>query len=290
MSGAVLAALSGVGFGLFQALNGRAVRDLSSVYWSTFLQTVLATVVLGVAAALVDGLGALGDLPLNAIALFVAAGLAHFFVGWTTLSLSHRRIGAARTGPLLSTTPLFGLALAAVISAQFPGAAALAGIALMVAGAYLVAAPPGSQRDALAETGFAFMTAGVWALSAVLIFEGLEHVDTPVLGVAVGVAAAALAYGLLLLLVPGTRSQDGMTGIWWKLAAGLVVALATWGRWAALDEADVAVVLALNLLSVPLVLVLSPLVSGRAAEPVTGRLWAGAALVVAGSLTLVLVN
>ena len=42
MSGAAWAALSGVGFGLFQALNGKAVRDLESVYASTFLQLLAA--------------------------------------------------------------------------------------------------------------------------------------------------------------------------------------------------------------------------------------------------------
>ena len=45
--------------------------------------------------------------------------------------------------------------------------------------------------------------------------------------------------------------------------------------------------LALNLLSIPVVLFASPLVAGRAAEHVTGRVWAGAALVVSGSLLLI---
>jgi hypothetical protein len=49
----------------------------------------------------------------------------------------------------------------------------------------------------------------------------------------------------------------------------------------------VAVVLALNLLSIPVVLLVSPLIAGRHAEHVTPRVWAGAALVVAGSLLLI---
>jgi hypothetical protein len=50
VSGAAWAALSGAGFGLFQAVNARAVRQLESVYASTFLQLVLATAILGLIA------------------------------------------------------------------------------------------------------------------------------------------------------------------------------------------------------------------------------------------------
>jgi uncharacterized membrane protein len=82
-------------------------------------------------------------------------------------------------------------------------------------------------------------------------------------------------------------STAGRQAIGIKLAAGLLVGLSTWGRWAALDSAAVGIVLALNLVSVPVVLVVAPLVSGRHAEHVTGRVWAGAALVVAGSLLLI---
>jgi hypothetical protein len=46
-------------------------------------------------------------------------------------------------------------------------------------------------------------------------------------------------------------------------------------------------VLALNLLSVPVVLLLAPVVAGRHVERVTAGLWAGAGLVVSGALVLV---
>jgi uncharacterized membrane protein len=77
--------------------------------------------------------------------------------------------------------------------------------------------------------------------------------------------------------------------LWVKLLAGVLVAFATWSRWVALDDAAVGVVLALNLVSVPIVLFLAPLLSGRHLEQVTARVWAGAALVVAGSLALIAV-
>ena len=70
----------------------------------------------------------------------------------------------------------------------------------------------------------------------------------------------------------------------------MLVAFATWWRWLAIDGADVAVVLALALVSVPIVLFLSPLLVGRHLERVTRQVWLGAGLVVAGALTLIAVG
>src|SRR3989304_770660 len=72
-----------------------------------------------------------------------------------------------------------------------------------------------------------------------------------------------------------------------KLAAGVLVGLATWARWVALALAPVAVVLALASVSVPTTILLAPLVAGAHVEQVTPRLWRGAILVVAGSVVLV---
>jgi uncharacterized membrane protein len=72
-----------------------------------------------------------------------------------------------------------------------------------------------------------------------------------------------------------------------KIAAGALVALATWWRWVAIDGTDVAVVLALALVSVPIVLFLSPLLVGQHLERVTRQVWVGAGLVVGGALALI---
>jgi uncharacterized membrane protein len=72
-----------------------------------------------------------------------------------------------------------------------------------------------------------------------------------------------------------------------KVFLGVLVGLATWWRWAALEDAEIGIVLALGLLSVPIVLFLAPIVAGRHLEHVTPRLWLGAGLVATGALTLV---
>jgi DME family drug/metabolite transporter len=290
VTGVLWAAVSGIGFGLFQSVNVRAVRRLDDVYVSTFLQLLIA------AALLLGACIAVGDLPLLANASawalisFGLAGLVHFFLGWTLLNVSQDRIGAARTSPLLTTVPLFGLAIAAVTLGQTPGAAALAGIAVMVAGALVITDPRAEAglrwQDSLPGVATAFL----WALSPVFTVEGLEELDSPLLGVTIGLVFSAVAYALVLAATPGERRSARdlpREGVALKLVSGVLVALAIWGRWEALDLADVGVVLALNLLAVPTVLLLAPVIAGRHLEHVDARIWLGAGLVVAGSLILI---
>jgi DME family drug/metabolite transporter len=289
VTGVLWAAASGIGFGLFQTVNGRAVRRVDDAYLSTFLQLVVAALVLVVVCVATEDLGRVAEAPAWSIVSFALAGALHFFLGWTLLNLSQERIGAARTGPLLTTVPLFGVIVAAVTLGELPGAAALGGIALMVLGAFVVSAPGGLPPVSLQDALFPLATAFLWALSPVFTLEGLEGLDSPLLGVAIGLVFSVAAYGLLLATWPPSArgravSRDGL-GL--KLAAGAIVALATWGRWVALDLAAVGVVLALSLLAVPVVLLLAPVFIGGHLEQVSARVWLGAGLVVGGTLVLI---
>lgn len=290
MTGVLWAAVSGIGFGLFQSVNVRAVRRLDDVYVSTFLQLLIAAALLLGACIAVGDLPLLADASAWALISFGLAGLVHFFLGWTLLNVSQDRIGAARTSPLLTTVPLFGVAIAAVTLGQTPGTAALGGIAVMVAGALVITDPRAEAglrwQDSLPGVATAFL----WALSPVFTVEGLEELDSPLLGVTIGLVFSALAYALVLAATPGERRSARdlpREGVALKLVSGVLVALAIWGRWEALDLADVGVVLALNLLAVPTVLLLAPVIAGRHLERVDARIWLGAGLVVAGSLLLI---
>jgi uncharacterized membrane protein len=100
--------------------------------------------------------------------------------------------------------------------------------------------------------------------------------------------ASVIAYGAFLAVRGSVSFAWG--ALPFKLLAGVLIAFATWWRWLAIDGADVAVVLALALVSVPIVLVVSPLLVGRHLERVTRQVWIGAGLVVGGALALLAIQ
>jgi drug/metabolite transporter (DMT)-like permease len=304
MSGVLWAAVAGILFGVFQSVNRLALVELD-VMASTFIQMLACTAFLGV-ALLVQGTEHLGSLTAGSVAMFSIAGVIHFLGGWTLLNASQKRIGAARTSPLLATAPLFGTVIAAVTLDELPDAVELVGVVLIVAGVYVtqldrlraarVPAAVGtggsgstaSTAPPLRASLFGLGTALAWAVSPVFIREGLEDVDDPILGVTIAVLASTFAFAIVLLVRGGpvfaSASRRSLT---WKLAGGLLVGIGTWARWYALSLEPVAVVLGLGLLTVPTVMLLAPVIVGRALEPVTTTVLLGAALVVVGALILI---
>jgi drug/metabolite transporter (DMT)-like permease len=289
VTGAAWAAVSGIGFGIFQVLNARALRNVTQVYVATFAQLLSATSVFAVLVLSAGSAGSLAEIPLKSLVLFALAGIIHFFLGWTTLNASHARIGAARTSPLIAMTPIFGVLIALATTGSLPGPLALLGIAVTVVGAYLVSDPRSQRRASLRDCGFGLATAAAWAVSAVLTVAALRAFDDPLLGVTIGLAAAAVPYGVVLVAAPATRGgRIGRAGWGLKILAGVVVAFATWWRYLGLADAPVGVVLALQLLTVPTVLTIVALTPGG--ERVSAPLWLGSGLVLAGVLLLITVS
>lgn len=303
MTGALWALAAGLGFGAFQTLNRRAVQGMG-VMVATFLQLLVSAVVLAGISAATQDLGLLIRAPALSLLQFAIAGALHFLVGWTLLNASQKRIGATRTSSLIATTPLFGAVTAALTLQEVPSWSSLAAILIIVAGVYVVnelrlrSRPDGGQRsdtDAKPDTGWRSLGYGLaasacWSLSPTFIRQGLQGLPSPLLGVTVGIGFSAAAYAILLAVRSrqaslGSVSLDSLA---FKLVAGLLVGLSTWMRWIALDLAPVALVLAITLVSVPVVNLLSPLVVGRKVEQVTAQVWLGSGLVVSGSLVLIL--
>ena len=289
MSGVLWATASGIGFGLFQSLNRRAIRGIEDPWVSTFLQLSVATAVLVAASLISEDLSRLGEASGEAIALFAVAGVIHFVLGWLFLNMSQMRIGASRTAPLITLTPLFGVGLAVVTLGEFPSPGALAAIAPIMVGAWVLASRGSGDVRIDRDSIFAFGTAFMWALSAVLTVEALEGLDSPLLGVTLGLLAATVALGGALVARGslGAIRSIARNTLALKLFAAVLVAFATWFRLLALDETDVAVVLATNLVGVPITLVLAPLLVGRHLEQADARVWGGGLLVVAGILALI---
>lgn len=141
-----------------------------------------------------------------------------------------------------------------------------------------------SPRAALAGIG----TALCFSLSGVFVRLGLESMDAPLVGVVWGVFLCLLAYGVLVWRrgFSAEKIASLRTGFYLQLLAAILVAVSTWLRYIALGLTEVAVVVALGRVNVPLVIFLAPLLVGQQFEQVTWRVWFGAGLVVVGSVIL----
>jgi uncharacterized membrane protein len=170
-----------------------------------------------------------------------------------------------------------------------PTIVAFAGIAVAVGGAYVLTR--GDERMSIRprDAVFGLATAFTWALSPIFTIEGLNGLDSPLLGLTIGIAASAAVYAVMLGVSTTAVTVGKLDLAPYKVAAGVLVAVANLARFVALDETAVATVLALNMLAVPVVLLVAPLVAGRhVVERVTLKVWAGSALVMAGALILIL--
>jgi uncharacterized membrane protein len=300
MNGAMWALAAGAGFGLFQAINRQAVRGMD-VYVATFVQLVVSAIVLMMISLATEDLRLLTHAPASSILNFAVAGFFHFLIGWTFLNASQKKIGAARTSSLTGTNPLFAAVIALFTLGEFPTWLELMGIVLIVLGAYLISKEsidPGisgrGTQTWLAILNSSWLGLGAaffWAVSPIFIRLGLQGLPSPLLGVTVGVTASALGYAVVLLWQRERWLRQPITTEAWsfKLIAGVLVGLSTWMRWVALDLAPVAVVLALLMISTPLVILLSPLISGAHLERVTNVLWTGTILILGGALLLVFI-
>lgn len=296
MSGALWALIAGVGFGLFQTVNRRAVLEMDA-YLATFLQLLVSALLLGLGTLLTVDLSVIRTAPASAWGYFSLAGFFHFFVGWTLLNNSQKKIGASRTSPLIGTTPLFGAVVGALFFDEFLDGISITGIALIVFGVYLVTKPANhgdGQKEHIGLRGslWGLGASLAWAISPIFIRKGLAVVGIPLLGVTVGMLASAAAYTLPLFVrrrqnLLGHTTKDAYT---FKIVAGILVGFSTWARWIALDLTGVAIVLAVTMVSTPLVLLISPLMMGKHIERVTPVLVTGAGLVMSGALLLVLIT
>ena len=137
MTGVLWAIVAGLGFGVFQSFNRRAGRSIDS-YLSTFMLLVVSSIVLVIVSLLTEDLSPLREAPLMAYVNFGLAGFVHFFLGWTFLTLSQKLVGAARTGALIGTAPLFAFAVGLLFFEEVLSLPVIIGVILVMSGVYLV--------------------------------------------------------------------------------------------------------------------------------------------------------
>jgi drug/metabolite transporter (DMT)-like permease len=289
MSGITIALLAGLTFGLFQTVN-RRTNQLLDAYLGTFLTLVVGLVVLGTFAMATQDLGELGRAPLTAYLGFAAAGIVHFFFGWTFLSLSQQRIGAARTGALVAAAPLFGTLIAALALSEPVTLPMLGGVVLVTAGLVVLSIRHGTGAPGATTPWFGLAAALSWGSSPLFIRWGLERLPVPLLGVTVGLLAASVTYGIALLIAGNRRRRGAFPteSLRWVGASGTLVGIAIALQWTSYDMITIAVALTLMQIATPVVIVAAPVVVGSTMERPTFMMLVGAAAVMAGSTIVVL--
>lgn len=137
MNGVLWAVVAGLTLGLFQLAHRRAGQEID-IQRGNFLLLLAAFTVLLAGSLLTEDIHSLRAAPPAAWWNYILAGFVHFIGGWTLLTISQKKIGAARTGSLMGVTPLFGTLLAFLLLGEQVNPAEIAGIVLVVAGVYLV--------------------------------------------------------------------------------------------------------------------------------------------------------
>lgn len=291
MSGIVFAIIAGVGFGIFQAVNRRANSGIDA-YRATFGLLLIGAIALAIVSAITQDVEDLWAAPLSSLAFFAGAGIVHFYFGWTFLSFSQQQVGAARTGATAAATPLVGSLLAALVLGEALTLATGAGVVLVVAGLAILSlrGMKTVSADGTKIPWFGLLCAVSWGTSPLFIRWGLEGLPYPLLGVTVGMFAAALAYGISLT-VTGRWSGSGAiprSNALWLTLAGLIVAIAIASQWASYDLIEIAVAITLMQLSAPVVVATAPLIIGTEMERITSPLVIGTGLIMAGSIIVIL--
>ncbi len=290
MSGIAYAITAGIGFGLFQAVNRRANTGLDA-YRPTFGLLAVGTVALASVSALTQDLDLLADAPFRSYTFFAAAGIVHFFFGWTFLSLSQQQVGAGRTGATAAAAPLVASILAAIALGEGLTLVIVLGVLLVVAGLAILSlrAMDHADRSIRRIPWFGLAAATSWGVSPLFIRWGLEDVPAPLLGVTVGLAAATLAYAVALTV--SRRWKAGpipAAKLGWIGLAGLLVAVAIASQWTSYDLIRIAVAITLMQLAAPVVIVAAPWIVGTDMERITVPLVVGTVLIMGGSILVIL--
>jgi drug/metabolite transporter (DMT)-like permease len=138
-------------------------------------------------------------------------------------------------------------------------------------------------RSVVAGSVYGLGTALAFSVSPIFVRMGMADGHSAIVGLAVGLVAAALAYGgIALISDPGAldlRRLERLRPISWELAAALVIVTGTWMRYVAMGLVPLAIVSAVGRVNILVILLLA----GRSVSP---RVWAGGALIIAGTVLL----
>ena len=138
MSGVLWAIVSAISFGLFQTISRKASMNVNA-FFHTFFLMIISTSFMIISTLMLEDIKQITlYLTLQGIFYFAVAGIIHFVLGWTLLTVSQNRIGASRTSALVGTTPFFATLIGYLFFQEILSFHTILGIILVVSGIYLV--------------------------------------------------------------------------------------------------------------------------------------------------------
>jgi drug/metabolite transporter (DMT)-like permease len=286
-SGVAWSLLAALGFGFTQNLN-RKSNLLVGPYRTAFGLLVFVELILVIQLTATGGWAVLDGAPLRFLWYFVGSALIHYMVAWTLLALSQNQIGVARTGAVTSAAPLVGAVLAAVFLSEPLTVWTVLGVLASAIGVTLVSlsrAPDVGKRWVI--PGFGLAVAACWGTSPMLIRKGLEGIDAPVLGLAVGLGAALVVHAIVLTATGRWTSEPfDRRAVVWMALGGLTGAVAISSQWISFGLTTIAIAITVQQLATLVVVALAPIMFGTIERP-NALLLMGTATMLAGSAMVV---
>ncbi|MDQ7858818.1 MAG: DMT family transporter [Armatimonadota bacterium] len=290
MIGELAALASALAFGFSTILARRFMGEVAPEAGVLVSIVVNVTVFVGLSVLAATG-GQLALLRLEAVALFVAGGLAGTLVGRNLSYQSIGRIGASLSVTIRLSSAVFTLLIGYLVLREFPRASQLWGTAAVLLGLWVslrpAAAPAGRGPADPRGVLLALASAVAFAVGDVARRAGLAITPVPVFGAAVGASVALGAHLLWGRVHRAARWPSRAVLLRGDVAgSALLNTAAILCLYVGLRHAPAAIVSVLYNLQVLVVLVAGPIVL-KSREPLSGWVAAGAALALAGT-TLIL--
>lgn len=286
MPGWAWAILAGLAFGISQLSNRGINREIDALRATTAMVTTLLGFLI-VAIVISGDITDLPDMTAMAVFWFAAAGLIHFFAGWTALAFSQQRIGPSRTSSILSANPVIAAGIAWLVLSDDLRPITWLGVLTVTAGVAVVASGRLTSGQWTNPT-LALLTALCFSISPIFIRWGLNESDHPLLGLAVGMTITVSAMHISSRILTGQWLQVPRGIRRWLLLGGFTSAVAVTAQWTAFALIPVGAAISLQQVSTPMVIFLGPHLLSAPAERATPRIFSGAALVIAGSTVVAL--
>jgi drug/metabolite transporter (DMT)-like permease len=137
MAGAIWATVAAIAFSLSHVALAKGIPPLG-VLRATAVLLGTSAVLSAIPALFIEGVAVLSDATLMGVLAFVAAGLIHYG-GWGFMDASIERVGPSRMAAISGVAPMFAALLAVATLGESVNLTIGLGIALIVAGTYVIA-------------------------------------------------------------------------------------------------------------------------------------------------------